>query len=126
MIDFEGESDHYCQYGYARGKGILRRAADIDYSDADISLATSDEEYALIKQINSFGEAVASAAEKNEPFYINRYVTNLTKAFNKFYNNHPIMKDDVDIEVKKEFFTTVENVFSSPNTLKSALPNTTP
>jgi len=118
MLDFEGESAPYCQYGYARGKGILRRAADIDYSDADISLATSDEEYALIKQINSFGEAVASAAEKNEPFYINRYVTNLTKAFNKFYNNHPIMKDDVDIEVKKARLAIVDVTCS---VIKSAL-----
>ncbi len=108
MLDFEGESAPYCQYGYARGKSILRRAKDIDYSNADMSKATSDEEYSLIKHINSFGEAIISAAEKNEPFYINRYVTNLTKAFNKFYNTNPILKDDVDIEVKKARLAIVD------------------
>ncbi len=108
MLDFEGESAPYCQYGYARGKSILRRAEGIDYSNADMSKATSDEEYSLIKHINSFSEAIISAAEKNEPFYINRYVTNLTKAFNKFYNTNPILKDDVDIEVKKARLAIVD------------------
>ncbi len=118
MLDFEGESAPYCQYSYARGKGILRRAEDIDYANADISLATSDEEYALTKQINLFGEAVQSAAEKNEPFYINRYVTALAKAFNKFYNTHPIIKDDVNIEVKKARLALVDATCS---VIKSAL-----
>ena len=108
MLDFEGESAPYCQYGYARGKSILRRATDIDYTDADMSKDTSVEEYSLIKQINQFGSAVESAAQKNEPFYINRYVTNLTKAFNKFYNTNPIMKDDVDAEVKKARLAIVD------------------
>ncbi len=108
MLDFEGESAPYCQYGYARGKSILRRAEGIDYSNADMSKATSDEEYSLIKHINSFSEAIISAADKNEPFYINRYVTNLTKAFNKFYNTNPILKDDVDIEVKKARLAIVD------------------
>ena len=108
MLDFEGESAPYCQYGYARGKSILRRAQDIDYTNADMSKATSDEEYSLIKHINAFSDAIISAADKNEPFYINRYVTNLTKAFNKFYNTNPILKDDVDIEVKKSRLAIVD------------------
>lgn len=118
MLDFEGESAPYCQYGYARGRSILRRAEGIDYSDADLSKATSDEEYALVKQLNSFGDAVKDAAEKNEPFYVNRYVTNLTKAFNKFYNTNPIMKDDVDMETKKARLAIVD---ASTQVIKTAL-----
>jgi arginyl-tRNA synthetase len=118
MLDFEGESAPYCQYGYARGKSILRRAEGIDYSDADLSKATSDEEYALIKQLSVFGDAVKDAADKNEPFYINRYVTNLTKAFNKFYNTNPILKDDVDIETKKARLAIVD---ASTQVIKTAL-----
>lgn len=118
MLDFEGESAPYCQYGYARGRSILRRAEGIDYSDADLSKATSDEAYALVKQLNSFGDAVKDAADKNEPFYINRYVTNLTKAFNKFYNTNPIMKDDVDDETKKARLAIVD---ASTQIIKTAL-----
>ena len=100
MLDFEGESGPYVQYGYARGRSILRRA-DVDFSDADLSLLTNTEEFELIKALEGFGDAVESAANKNEPFYVNRYVTNLTKTFNKFYNANPILKSDVPEDVKK-------------------------
>ena len=72
----------------------------------------------LIKQINGFGDAVKDAADKNEPFYINRYVTNLTKSFNKFYNTNPIMKDDVDEETKKARLAIVN---ATTKVIKTAL-----
>ncbi len=117
MLDFEGESAPYVQYSYARGRSILRRC-DTDYSNADFSYATSDEEYELIKQINAFGTAVSDAAAKNEPFYINRYVTSLAKCFNKFYNSHPILKGDVDEESKKARLAIVD---ATTQVIKSAL-----
>ena len=55
---------------------------------------------------------------KNEPFYINRYVTNLTKSFNKFYNTNPIMKDDVDEETKKARLAIVD---ATTKVIKTAL-----
>ncbi len=118
MLDFEGESAPYCQYGYARGRSILRKAEGIDYSNADFSKAVSDEAYSLVKQLNAFGDAVRDAAEKNEPFYVNRYVTNLTKSFNKFYNTNPIMKDDVDMDTKKARLAIVE---ATTRVIKTAL-----
>lgn len=118
MLDFDGESAPYCQYSYARGRSILRRAADIDYSDADFSNAVSDEEYRLVKQLNNFADAVKDSAEKNEPFYINRYVTGLAKDFNKFYNSNPILKADVPLDVKKARLAITDAVCG---VIKSAL-----
>lgn len=118
MLDFDGESAPYCMYGYARGKSILRRAEGIDYSDAELGKAVSEDAYTLVKMINSFGDAVADAADKNEPFYVNRYVTGLVKAFNKFYNTNPIMRDDVDIETKKARLAIVD---ATCTVIKSAL-----
>ena len=118
MLDFEGESGPYCQYSYARGRSILRRAAGIDYSDADLSLETSDDAYTLVKQLNKFSDAVKTAADRNEPFYVNRYVTDLAKAFNKFYNTSPIMRDDVPEDMKKARLAIVD---ASCAVIKSAL-----
>lgn len=118
MLDFDGESAPYCMYGYARGKSILRRADGIDYSNADLSKAVSEDAYTLVKMINAYGDAVADAAEKNEPFYVNRYVTGLVKAFNKFYNTNPIMRDDVDEETKKARLAIVD---ATCGIIKSAL-----
>ena len=118
MLDFDGESAPYCMYGYARGKSILRRAEGIDYSTADLTKAVSDDAYTLVKLINSFGDAVRDAADKNEPFYVNRYVTSVVKAFNKFYNTNPIMRDDVDEETKKARLAIVD---ATCTVIKSAL-----
>ena len=118
MLDFDGESAPYCMYGYARGKSILRKAEGFDYSSADLSKAVSDDAYTLVKLLNGFGDAVKDAADKNEPFYVNRYVTNLVKAFNKFYNTNPIMKDGVEDETKKARLAIVDAVCT---VIKSAL-----
>lgn len=117
MLDFEGESGPYVQYSYARGRSILRRS-ETDYSDADYSLLTTDEEYELVKHISKFYESVYAAAEKNEPFYVNRYVTTLAKLFNKFYNVSPILKNDVDPKIRKARLALVE---ATTIVIKSAL-----
>ena len=118
MLDFEGESAPYCQYSYARGKSILRRAEGIDYKNADLSNITDADAYSLVKQLGAFDNAIMSAANKNEPFYINRYVTDLAKLFNKFYNTNPILKDDVDDETKRARLKIVDATCS---VIKSAL-----
>jgi arginyl-tRNA synthetase len=117
MLDFDGESAPYVQYTYARGRSILRRAGDFG-TNVDCGKITSDDEYALITQLNGFHDAVVDAAQKNEPFYVNRYVTNLARAFNKFYNSCPILKDDVDGDTKKARLALVD---ASARVIKTAL-----
>jgi len=99
MLDFEGESAPYVQYAYARGRSILKKAG-YEPDNFEYTGEITDDEYSIIKQLSMFSYAVMDAAEKNEPFYINRYVTNLAKAFNKFYNTHPILKEGISGDVK--------------------------
>ena len=94
ILDFNGESGPYVQYSYARGKSVMRKAEIKDYSGASFDYDITPEEYSLCKLLSEFSDTVRAAAEKNEPFYINRYVTNVAKAFNKFYNTTPILKGD--------------------------------
>lgn len=117
MLDFEGESAPYVQYSYARGKSILRRAGEYG-GKIDYSLITSDEEYALVTLLGAFLNAVEDAAEKNEPFYVNRYVTNLARLFNKFYNNCPILKEDTAPNVRAARLALVS---ATCEVIKSAL-----
>lgn len=107
MLDFDGESAPYVQYTYARGRSILRRADKAD-KKVNCEKITTDDEYALVTQLGAFEAAVKAAAEKNEPFYVNRYVTNLARAFNKFYNGCPILKEDIDEETKNARLALVE------------------
>lgn len=117
MLDFDGESAPYVQYSYARGRSILRRAENIG-KKLDFAAVTSDEEYALVTMLAGFYDAAALAAEKNEPFYVNRYVTNLARQFNKFYVSCPILKDGIPEEVKNARLAIVEAVCT---VIKSAL-----
>ena len=100
MLDFEGESGPYVQYSYARGKSILRKAAEsgIPFDDADYTLLTGNEEFALIKQIQRFNDVVREAAGKYEPSVVTRYITDLAQQFNKFYNNCSIMKSEGELQ----------------------------
>lgn len=100
MLDFEGESGPYAQYSYARGRSILRKAETqgISFDNADFSMLTSKEEYALIKIINRYGDAIHEAADKYEPCIVTRYIIDLAQQFNKFYNNCNIMKTEGELQ----------------------------
>ena len=89
-LTFDGDSGPYVQYTYVRGKSILRKAGSVAES-ADYSTLQTDDEFNLVKLMGEFKDAVKEAAERNEPFVITRHVTEIAKAYNKFYNTHPIL-----------------------------------
>lgn len=89
MLSFEGETGPYVQYTYARGKSILRKLGEAQ-GDIDYSKLSSKEEFELTKVLEGFEKNVLFAIEKLEPSVVTRYVIDVAKAFNKFYNAHPI------------------------------------
>jgi arginyl-tRNA synthetase len=90
ILDFEGESGPYVQYTYARGKSILRKAGGVP-EKADLRLLGEPEEFQLVKLLEGFKDAVLDAAAKKEPSMVTRQVTAVARAFNKFYNNCPVL-----------------------------------
>lgn len=96
ILDFNGESGPYVQYSYARGRSVLRKEAPNGEIRFDYDI--TDEEYTLLKLLSEFSDNVRAAMAKNEPFYITRYVTAVSKAFNKFYNTAPILKAEDNVK----------------------------
>jgi arginyl-tRNA synthetase len=96
ILDFNGESGPYVQYSYARGRSVLRKEAPNGEISFDYDI--TDEEYTLLKLLSEFSDNVRAAMTKNEPFYITRYVTAVSKAFNKFYNTAPILKAEDNVK----------------------------
>lgn len=90
MLSFEGETGPYVQYSYARAKSILRRAQESKI-DADFSKLNSKEEFELVKHLENFNNQIHVAVEKLEPSIVTRYVIEVAKAFNKFYNAHSVL-----------------------------------
>lgn len=100
ILSFEGETGPYVQYSYARGNSILERAGEVDLTNVDYSKLDSKEEFELIKALESFKKNIHLAIEKLEPSVVTRYVVDVAKLFNKFYNAHSVLNLE-DEELKK-------------------------
>ena len=104
ILSFDGETGPYVQYTYARAKSILRKNEKPE--QADLTLLSTQEEFELSKTLEGFGNAVKVAMEKYEPSVITRYVLQVAKDFNKFYNNCQI--NSAEAELKKARLQLVE------------------
>jgi arginyl-tRNA synthetase len=96
-LNFDGDSGPYVQYTYVRGKSILRKAGNVP-DTADLSYLSTEDEFELVKLLGAFKESVKEATDRYEPFVVLRNVTEIAKAYNKFYNSHPILNADDNVK----------------------------
>lgn len=116
ILSFEGETGPYVQYSYARANSILSRAENIS-SEVDYSKLSSKEEFELVKVLANFNNQIKLATDKLEPSILTRYVIEVAKAFNKFYNAHSVL--NLEDEVLKA--TRLNLVRSSLQVIKNGL-----
>jgi arginyl-tRNA synthetase len=92
-ISFDGFTGPYCQYAYARIFGILEKSdqglPEID--NCDFSVLGNAEELLLLQKLILFPGEVRSAVSEFNPSKIAVHVFNTAKAFNQFYNKHPVL-----------------------------------
>lgn len=93
VLNFEGETGPYVQYTHARAVSVLQKAPK-DLPEPDMSALETPAAVAVMKAVGKFPEAVRQAAEKNEPFYVTRSVTDLAQAFNRYYYDTKIIRPD--------------------------------
>ncbi|MDY4077334.1 MAG: arginine--tRNA ligase [Clostridium sp.] len=116
ILSTEGETGPYVQYAYARAKSILRRAENIN-AKIDYSKLNSKEEFELVKTLESFNKNILLALDKLEPSIVTRYVIEVAKEFNRFYNAHSVL--NLEDEVLKA--TRLKLVEASSQVIKNAL-----
>ncbi|KOM98373.1 arginyl-tRNA synthetase [Clostridium botulinum] len=116
ILSFDGETGPYVEYSYARGKSILRKAGKLT-GEADYSKLSSKEEFELAKLLGGFNDAIMNAIDKLEPAMVTRYIIEVAKAFNKFYNAHGILNaEDNDVKLAR-----VKLVEATCQVIKNAL-----
>ena len=93
-ISFDGFTGPYCQYAYARIFGILEKSAsaDLDLGKTDFSLLGNSEELQLLQKLMEFPEEVEGAVRELNPSRMAVHIFNTAKAFNQFYNKHPVIQ----------------------------------
>ena len=105
VLNFEGETGPYVQYSAARANSILEKNNFyLKLDNIDISKVSNYEmnidELSLIKSIYKFEDILLDSAKKYEPSILARYITEVAKLFNKFYNSCPISNQEDSV---KEF-----------------------
>jgi arginyl-tRNA synthetase len=94
-IDFQGNTGPFIQYTHARIKSILRNAGSIDYTNFDFSNTNITEpERKLVFAIYQYPQAIADAGKDMSPGIICNYAYDLAKAFNHFYHECSVLKEE--------------------------------
>ena len=95
-IDFNGNTGPFIQYTHARICSVLRKAAEqgIAFEGKKIACDLLQEEIELIKMLNDYPTTVQSAGEAFAPSMIAAYTYELCKAFNGYYHDHSILREE--------------------------------
>jgi arginyl-tRNA synthetase len=97
-LSFDGETGPYVQYTHARANSLLEKGEFNIEEEVDYSLLKAEEEIDLARLLYNFPQAVLDAYEKLEPSFITRHITEIAKAFNKFYNSCPIISAEKELK----------------------------
>ncbi|MGV9778797.1 arginine--tRNA ligase [Streptosporangium sp. NPDC003464] len=96
MLALTGNTGPYLQYATARIRSIFRKA-DTDPAKATGPIVLGHPaERALALQLLGFGAIVEEVAESSVPHRLANYLFETASAFTTFYENCPVLKDDVD------------------------------
>lgn len=83
-LSFEWETGPYLQYTHARCCSLLKKwnldISNIDYSDFD------EQEKWILIHLAQFQDFILKAAKEYRPNYVARYLLDLSKLFNSYYN----------------------------------------
>ncbi len=97
-IDFNGHTGPFIQYTHARIKSVLRKAA-FDFEKDEVNIEMSAIEKELVKFIYDFDAVVEEAGSAFNPALVANYIYEVTKLYNRFYHDCPILKEE-DTNIK--------------------------
>ena len=132
-IDFNGNTGPFIQYTYARIQSLLRKAeagglrienGGAKMEDRELKIGDRDrrmesilhslssilrQEKEILKLLHQFPSVVVQAGEGYSPAAIANYVYELSKEYNQFYQEIPVLKEEdknaVLLRLKLSFFT---------------------
>ena len=92
-IDFNGHTGPFIQYTHARIKSVLRKATfDFEKSESKIEMSPIEKE--LVKFIYDFDSVIDEAGAAFNPSLVANYIYEVTKLYNRFYHECPILKEE--------------------------------
>lgn len=104
---------YYVQYAHARIHQLAAKAAaqGVDrgaLGDADLSLLTGERELDLLRVLAELPEVIGLAASERAPHKVVTWLRAAAGAFHGFYHDHPVLGDDVPVELTRARLWLVE------------------
>ncbi|MDR1847475.1 MAG: arginine--tRNA ligase [Bacteroidales bacterium] len=121
-IDFNGNTGPFIQYTHARICSLLSKAQS---TEKEIAIPTSitteltftPKELEVIRILYAFPQAVEQSAKTLSPALISNYAYELAKAFNAFYQDTPVLREeDKDLRQMRIYLSTF-----TAHTIKTAM-----
>ncbi len=102
MLALDGNTAPYLINAYVRVHGIFRKG-EIDFASftCDHVHVEDPAEKALVLKLMQFGSTVDSVADSLEPHRLCNYLYELASGFHKFFESCPVLRSDVDPDVKQ-------------------------
>jgi len=97
-LSFEGDTAPYCQYVHTRIAAILRKYNKKISSDVNGKLLKTSEEHNLIKLLSNFPDIIDNSIKNLKPSTIANYIYELSRVFNEFYHNCPVLTVEKDLK----------------------------
>lgn len=108
MLKFQGETCPYIQYMYVRIKSILRKNdKEVLLNNVKYDKLLEGQAYELVKLVNKFNDVLNDVINKNEPYFLSRYLIKLATTYSEYYNSVKILSDDEDERNSRIYLVTV-------------------
>ena len=107
MMKFNGETSPYIQYMYVRIKSILRKNdTEVLLNNVKYDKLLEGSAYELVKLVNKFNDVLNDVINKNEPYFLSRYLIKLATTYSEYYNEVKILSDDEEERNSRLYLVT--------------------
>lgn len=96
-VDFNGNTGPFIQYTHARIQSILRKAKSAKPA-LDATIVLHEKEKTVLKTLGQFPSVITAAAKQYSPALVANYVYELVKQFNSYYQEVPILVDELQVQ----------------------------
>lgn len=108
MLATVGNTGPYMQYAHARTRSILRKGEAAGAAPGALRIQDPAEK-SLAMSLLSFGAAVSDVGTSLEPHRLCTYLFQLASAFSTFWEKCPVLRSDIDPEVRASRLALVDH-----------------
>lgn len=116
VLDFDKNSGPFVQYAYVRARSVLRKAGSL--KPCVTEKAFGEDERKIVFLLGYFPEVVAKSADELKVELIPQYLNELALAFNKYYDEVPILKAEALEKVQARLALTLMVAITLENGMK--------